>query len=431
MIEKGFNNLEQKNKPRLYRQIADKILLKHTLICCQKDFYEYKAGVFRDVEEYIVRQYIDQYLKNKGNNNAYNEVFHHLRMLCGKPHNALNPCNLINLKNGMLDIDNLDIHNLVLIPHDPKYLSTIQLNINLKEDATEANPKLWLSFLKDIFYDDNAGYKMRTLQEYMGLCLTKEVKYEKCLWMLGKGANGKGVIDYTLRQLVGEENSSSISVEFLAEDHYQAELFGKLVNISSEPKSKNKVCDELFKKVISGDSLQAAAKYKKSIKFSPFCKMVISANSHPRVDDRSDGYWRRLLILRFNKQYGEEEQDRELRAKLFKELDDIFIWSLFGLQRLKRRGYFEVSSEMKEHIEKIKDENNNVRIFIDECCTIDGFSDILIKVLYRNYKDWTKESGGHAFGKVNFGEELLKIGKGKINSRKSGDHYWKGIRYDV
>ena len=426
-MEKDFTKLNNLTGRKLHHYIAEKISSQHILIYCAQEFYEYIGGVYIHRYEPEINQWIMELAKDKQTRQVLNEVSTTLKNRHFIRPEKLNYSNLLNLKNGMIDLNNLDFETLKIIEHAPKYLSTIRLNVEFDEKASCLN---WLKFLKEIFPEDVEGYKMKILQEFFGLCLTKDTEFEKCLWMIGKGANGKSVIAAILQVLVGEENSTSIAMESLVESHYQADLFGKLVNVCSEPKSKSKVCDELLKRIISGDSLQAAGKFKKSLKFTPFCKVVICANNHPRVDDRTEGYWRKLLILDFKRQFSEKEQDKGLKKKLIKELDGIFLWALYGLRNLKKRKYFDINEEMNESIDKIKYENNNVRVFVDECCVINGISHMKKRDLFNKYVDWAKDSNAKPFGIINFGQELLKAAKGKVTENLSSGHWWEGVRYE-
>ena len=123
-----------------------------------------------------------------------------------------------------------------------------------------------------------------------------------------------------MAKLLGESNITAVPLEKFDNHFYLVNLFGKLANISLETNAKSEVYDSMFKAVVSGDLIQADQKFKPSFHFNPFCKLIFATNNLPRVDDRSDAYFRRLLIIRFNKQFTEKEQNKNLNEELMLEL---------------------------------------------------------------------------------------------------------------
>jgi putative DNA primase/helicase len=311
---------------------------------------------------------------------------------------------------------------MTLTSHTPDVYSTVQLNVSYNPDAECSR---WLQFLDEVF--EGSRDKVEALQEFFGLCLTRDTKQEKALVCIGEGANGKSVTMYVLEKMLGEENYSSVSLERFDNHHYLADLFGKLANITIETNAKTVIYDSTFKAIVSGDTIHADAKYKKPVKFKPFCKIVVALNNMPRVDDKSDGFFRRLIILRFTRQFKEEEQDKNLKFKLEQELDGIFLWSLEGLRRLNERGHFNERDAIHNEVEEYRRQNNNVMVFITEMCDIDSSLKIPKDDLYKNYSEWCKSNGCYPLSKINFGKEILKHYHSIAGGRDATTRYWIGI----
>jgi putative DNA primase/helicase len=232
-----------------------------------------------------------------------------------------------------------------------------------------------------------------------------------------------------LEELIGKENCSSIALEKFNDSHYIARLRDKLVNISLETNAKTNVYDNMFKAIVTGDTISADEKYGQPFQFKPYCKLLFSTNNMPRVGDKSEGYYRRLLILPFNRQFNKEERDHKLKYKIASsELDGIFLWALNGLKRLRDRGYFEESASMLNVKDEYRKENNNVIIFVEEMCVLDAHDDISKDDLYQAYNNWCLDSGYRPLSKITFGRELIRqydsVNKGRCSSART----WKGIR---
>lgn len=404
---------------------AVEILAKEwKLIYCAGVFYRYIKGCYRETDNQIVKQWIVDLIGKGLRKGESEEIIYFLQAKVFIDPKDVNNTNLLNLRNGLFDLD-----TWTLSPHAPDNYSTIQLDINFDP---EAKCELWLKTLREIFPCEEEKKKISMLQEFFGLCLSKETKYEKALLCVGEGSNGKSVILWVLQHMLKKENVSAIPLEKFDNSHYLVNLFGKLANISIETNAKSEVYDSIFKAVVTGDLIQADQKFKPAIHFNPFCKLVFATNNLPRVDDKSDAFFRRLLIVRFNRQFSEEEQNKNLKFQLLPELDGILIWSLEGLKRLKDRGFFQNTEEMKKEIEDYRRENNSVLVFVEEICELDRNAEISKSKLYSVFKKWCKINGFHPLGKLKFGKELKRQFNNRVSDSRvtNGDRIWVGIQFN-
>lgn len=398
--------------------IADQIIKDHILIYYADKYYEYREGCYRPryIEE--VHKWIKRITRQKFSVSKVNNILLALKTETFKKPDEIKGVQYLNLKNGLFDIDTYELK-----PHSPSVFSINQLNVNYDNSAQCA---LWLKSLSEIFEGD--AERIALLQEYFGYCLTRETDYEKAMFLNGEGSNGKTVILYVLEQLLGKENISSVPLEKFNDFHYLARLSGSLANINIETNAKSEVYDNTFKAVVTGDTISADAKYGQPFEFKPFCKLIFATNNLPRVDDKPEGFYRRLLIIRFERQFFKEECDPKLKYKIVKdELDGVFIGALEGLQRLRQRGYFDDSLAMNEEINNYRKENNNVMIFVEETCQVEKIGTISIEDLYKRYSQWCKDNGYRSLSKIKFGKELVRVIPNIERGRASKSRYWQGI----
>ncbi|MBL7197758.1 MAG: hypothetical protein ISS47_06630 [Candidatus Omnitrophica bacterium] len=402
-------------------KIADRILSEHRIIYSASDFYEYKDGFYKLMKEVEIKKYVKDILGENYSSNRANEVLHSIETEIYKRPEELNNTEYLNLVNGLFDMKAETIK-----PHDPDVLSTIQLDVTYKE---EADCKKWIKTIYEIFEGNES--KVNTLQEFFGLCLTKDTMYDKALFMIGEGSNGKSTVLYVLEHILGLQNKISIPLEKLSDLHYVASLFNKLVNISIETHSKSSVYDATFKQIVSGDSLTADSKYKHPFTFRPYCKLIYALNNMPRVEDKTHAFYRRLLILRFNRQFSEKDANKKLRQELLEEKDGIFRWMLEGYRNLSQRGHFKVDEEMSKAIEEYRADNNNVLLFVEDDCVRDPSESVTKKDLYQGYCRWCSENGHKSLSQNKFGKELAKQYKDISSERDRGGHRsWFGIRLE-
>ena len=75
--------------------------------------------------------------------------------------------------------------------------------------------------------------------------------------------------------------------------------------------------------------------------------LLFSCNNIPKnYGDRSEGFYRRLIIIRFDHAVPENKKDPDLLDKLRLEADGIFLFALEGLKRLIKNRYVEISGGM-------------------------------------------------------------------------------------
>jgi len=408
-----------KPKPKINPvEKAEQILQSHKIIYCANEFYEYRSGYYKKIQDLHICQWILNMLNKAFTKTRSNEILHCIKTKTLLELEMLNRGDLMNVKNGMVDTKSLR-----LLPHGPEYYSTIRLNV---EYGPEHTCERWIEVLTDMFEGDHD--KVRALQEYFGLCLTKSTEYEKSLFLVGEGRNGKSVVLYVLCELLGQENYSAVSLDMFDKSHYVASMFGKLANVSIETKAKTSIYDSMFKAIVSGDPIEADRKYQASFVFRPFCKMIFATNNLPRVEDKTDAFYKRLLILKFNKQYLASQQDKRLKYDLVgQELSGIFMWALEGLRRLRERGDFAISVDMLKEIQDYQEDNNNVIMFCEDNCDLSPGFATPISLMYDEYKAWCHGDGYKPLGKKNYVREICKHYKNVKRIKSGGSWKLEGI----
>jgi len=226
--------------------------------------------------------------------------------------------------------------------------------------------------------------------------------------MLGDGANGKGTVIHMARKMVGHKNTASLSLKGLTDSRFSVEfLQNKLLNVCTETTSRDPLATELFKAIVSGEAVTAETKYGGKFEFIPYLKYMIAMNDLPIIPDKSYGFERRVLMLKFNQRFEGDKRDPDLKIKLEEEIDGVFMWSLLGLERLLKSNGFVMGDEVSADTKKFVSSLNLLLMFLDERCDEDPGSAISTTVLYNAYKDWCRESGLRALSRNRFYSQLL------------------------
>lgn len=325
---------------------------------------------------------------------------------------------LVNVRNGLLDIRDMSFKE-----HTPSYLSTVQLNV-------EYNPQVDCPQFKK-FLNEVLDCKLIPLvQEIVGYLLTTNTASQKAFVFWGPARTGKSTLLWVVEYLLlGKKNVSNIPWQEIGDKFKTAELLGKLANVFSDLPSKSIDDTGIFKVVTGEDYLMAEKKNKNPFKFKPFARLVFSCNELPRnYVDRTEGFYRRLIIVPFNRQIEKSKIDKALKYKFQREKEGILNWALEGLKRLYENNFEFSENELTDGVKKeYKRENNNVISFVEECCELDGLFSCSRIEIYEAYKEFCVEAGLKALSQIKFNKELE--GNFNITRSRSGKlRSWNGVR---
>lgn len=263
----------------------------------------------------------------------------------------------------------------------------------------------FIEFLNDIFENDQE--RIDLIQEIMGACLL----YDKCMQylviFLGNGSNGKSLLASVIKKMLGEKNVSAIALDKLSGDRFSKQnLDKKLLNISSETNPEKVYSTSDLKTLTGGDAVEVEKKFCDAYTTELYCKFILLANNMIQTADYSDGFYRRLMIIPFNKQYydlaageepeeGKQYKDIYLEGKLSEELPGIFNFAMEGLLRLYQNDFhFTVSQKCEAALTRYKNEHNVVKAFMNECIRIagDSKSSIRCSKLFPSFEDFCRKN---------------------------------------
>lgn len=382
--------------------------------------YLYREGYWPAVDEVVfVQKPLAQSLAGFGKKDTPTSVNAHMQMirtLYAEDETRWATNSLLCLANGALDPS-----TGTLYPHSPEHHLVNKVDIGYDPEAT---CPLWLQTLDEIFAPDaDKEDKIRLLQEYMGYCLVPDTRMCKFLWMVGGGGNGKSVILSMLTALIGQDNVSHSQLEQLERSFVRAELQGKLVNISSEMSAQATVADGHLKQIVSGDRIEAERKYERPFSFKPYARLIAATNNLPRLLDHSDGFFRRAIILRFNRQFTEQDRDIHREANLMAELPGILNWALAGLQALYARGRFVIPPSSEHEILRYRTDSDPIRQYAEEKLVLDRDSRVQSGELYEDYRQWSLGNGYQPLATNSFASRLESLGFQR--GRNAQGRYWQ------
>lgn len=246
------------------------------------------------------------------------------------------------------------------------------------------------------------------VQEYCGYTLLNDVRHQVAQVWEGNGQNGKSVLLKLIASI--HEKASAIRLDNL-EKHGLTPLVDASLIVSSET-PKRGINEQVLKGCISGDPVQIEPKHKDEFTYSPTAKWIIVCNRFPKISDESDGVWRRLQYIRWSEQIGNDKVVQDVDQIIIENELHVFTdWCLLGLQRLLKKGRFNLPASVVQRTNEEKLVSNSVLAFVkDQHLELDTDGHSIQKtVIYNNYKSFCEEDGLIAYGGVEFWKRLRQV----------------------
>ncbi|MDD5461851.1 MAG: phage/plasmid primase, P4 family [Methylococcales bacterium] len=312
---------------------------------------------------------------------------------------------IINLKNGSLVLNE---DGVTLKPFDYRDFLTHQLDFS--HDPTAIN-NTFLDYLEQVLPDADTR---RTLQQVAGYLFVKGLKMEKTFFLFGTGANGKSVFFEVLNGVIGSDNISNYSLESLtdAKGYHRAMIKDKIVNYGTDIRL-TQIDPGHFKTLASGEPIEVRLPYREPFMMTDYAKLIFNVNRMDSANiEHTHGFYRRLLIIPFNKTIPDDQQDRDLHKKILADRPGVLNWIIEGAEQvIKNRDIF-ISAECETFKQQFLKETDSVAMF--EETIKEGMTGTIyfetVSDSYRDYKAFCLDAGHKALGRTNFSKRMQSIG---------------------
>ena len=254
-------------------------------------------------------------------------------------------------------------------------------------------PVVWLRFLSDLLYPED----IPTFQEYIGYCLIPSTKGQRMMILKGEGGEGKSQIGPVLARLFGC-NMKDGSIAKISDNRFaRADLEHIYLLVDDDMKMEALKQTNYVKSIVTAQGkMDLERKGKQSYQGWMFARLMAFSNGDLQaLYDRSDGFYRRQLVLTTKEKPVDRADDPDLAEKMKAEAEGIFLWAFEGLQRLVANNFkFTESDRIRENREAVKRDNNNIFDFMDSEGYIRRKADASIssKDFYAIYRLWCEEN---------------------------------------
>ena len=296
--------------------------------------------------------------------------------------------------NKIIDMDTFEI-----VPFD---LSTPPFHhINCSSDeiinSDREVPERFGKYLNEVIVDrDGKPDKemQKVVQEMVGYYLLSTLEAHVVFFLTGKGRNGKSIMLDVMREIIGEEFTSTLTVEDMTKKDFRlGALVGKKVNLCDEDESSFVKTDK-FKALISGSPVEVENKYEKSFSWKPTVKHIFATNEMPSFSGFNKALIERVYIVSFHRFFEKHERDTQLLNKLKGEIGGIISWAIEGAKRLKENNFiFTEAEEVRNNSMGFQQNISGAALFFNENYEVSSTDFIANDDLYESYKIWCDNRG--------------------------------------
>lgn len=437
-----------------YREISDSELHAKVIIAVKREFDSLWREEKDRYEKWLASKNYDE-KSDKGSpvcrpvkDRLVSNVVNVMKSLCIIPSSVPMPCwlptrtqrHFVATSNGIVDMDavfaNKD-ESECLLPHSPEWFSAFRLDYPFNNSA---KCPLWIKYLNHCM--DGDQQRINVLQEWAGYLLTSDNYLQRFLALEGEGGNGKTVYFTGITAMLGEENVSNVSLENFGDRFALTSTIGKAANISGDVGETDNIAEGVLKQFTGGGNMQFDRKNRDPISVRPTAKLMCAWNTRPRIKDKTNGMWRRMIVVPFNRAITKDERvvgmDQVAWWMQQGEVPGILRWAIAGLDRLREQGDFTESDVIDKATEDYKEEVNPTLRFLKEYVTKLPPDRVLEEIqkehheqvglhageLYEKYKTWCTEEGVKPLSKNNLGIQVKRrFGDLKDRRKNSFERY--------
>jgi len=379
----------------LHDRFAQYIMRENHIIKIDNVLHVFKDGVYsdrvQDIEAVMIK-HLPQLNQAKRR-----ETLAYLDIIAENQDPA--PANLIALENGIYDLSSDKI-----IDFSPDIIIKNRIPVTFDPDAYD---KTTDQTLNKISCGDKEVRAL--LEEMIGYLLFRRNELRKAFILTGTGQNGKSTLLDMIKHFLGPDNYSSLALEELGHRFKTAEIFGKLANIGDDIDSEYIQSNAVFKKLVTGETVNAERKGKDPFEFNNYGKLIFSANEMPRINDRTDGLISRLIIIPFNAKFTAQDPDFDpfIKDKLLTDraMSYLLNLGLNGLKRVLQRKQFTMPEVVRQEMQLYESINNPVLAFIEDGGKIENEP---TKDVYLKYNAWCHQNGLRPLSQIQFSREVCR-----------------------
>lgn len=368
-----------------YHKFCKFLISNHNIKRINGNLHVYKDGIY-EYGNLELERTISKYMPNFTIGQR-RETLAMLEILVEQEY-QLRDYNYIAFKNGLYNIKTDEF-----ISFTPDIIITNKINWNY-------NPTSYASLTDEIL--DNLSIHNKEIrmliEEMIGYTFYRRNELRKAFILTGQKQNGKSTFLNILKELLGSKNTSVLDIKHLNDRFSTVMLVNKLANIGDDISNKKLYDTEQFKKIVSGEKINAEQKGRDKFEFTPYCKLIYSANNIPKLGDGDDApaVLSRLVIVPFKAYFDSSSPDYKpfIIDDLITEesMEYLINLGIVGLKRVLKNRKFTESEYTNKEFEEYKSEIDPVSEYL-EMLNVDLIVGEKSSTIYSEYVEYCMREG--------------------------------------
>lgn len=333
------------------------------------------------------------------------------------------PINWIHFKNYVYDIETQK-----KFTPTPKYFFMNPITRDIGE--SEETP-----IIDKLFNEWVGEERKEMLYEIIGYCLYRDYPIHRIFCLIGGGRNGKSRYLALIQRFLGINNICTTDLDLLVDNRFEtAKLFKKLVCIMGETNYNDLKNTSMLKKLVGQDTIGFEFKNKNPFDEINYAKILIATNSLPLTHDKTDGFYRRWIIIDFPNQFPEGKDI--LKTIPEQEFNNLALKVLNKLCRLLENTKFTNELNILEKQKMYEEKSNPFNSYISTKCVRGVSYEVPLFDLFDDFTTYLKDNGYREISKRAFTQSLrddgYEIEKKHVDLKDGKRSTWNfvvGIRF--
>lgn len=329
------------------------------------------------------------------------------------------PAHYIAFKNGVYDL-----HADQLLEFNPDIIITNKIPWDFVPGAYDELTDKTLN--KMACQDDQIRALM---DEFIGYCFYRRNELRQCAILTGERQNGKSTFLSMLIELLGSENVATLDLKEIGHQFKTAELFNKLANVGDDIEEEFISSPAVFKKIVSGNPVTVEQKGRDPFTLYNYSKLIFSANTIPRIRDRTGAVLSRMTIIPFDAKFTRDDPDFDpyIKYKLIQQgpMEYLIQAGLRGLKRVLENQGFTKANKVQKSLKEYEESNNPILLFFRELDECDVLNEPTNKV-FRKYSEFCVKNSFTPMSNIEFSKQVKKFFDVQIKTKSV-----KGKKYRI
>ena len=411
-IQKAEKTFFNENGKFMHHNFAKYLIKTYHIKHLEYQLYVYRDGIYVNDEKFIHKLMIKE-IDNIEKSQRM-ETIEYIRYSAEQA--ELESPMFIAVKNGILNAKTGEVRSF-----SPDYFLTNKINAAYDPNAHNTDVENIISAIAG--KDDEV---ITLLKEIFGYIIYRENFLDKSFLFYGPPGTGKSKVIEMYRNFVGNENTSTVSLQGLEDKFNTARLLNKLLNAGDDiPKDAIKDSSN-FKKLSTGESLDVQRKGQDPFTMRPFAKLMFASNHLPHMSDKVEAITDRFYIVPLTVRFRNTDNvDPHIGEKLNTEnaRSHMLNIAIEHLPKLLQRNYMTTPQVVRDMAERFVSENNPLMEFVKE----NDVHEVMTEEAHRLYQDWCKDAGYFPLARNRFTSAMKDLGytvgdkRHSVNGRMTGN----------